>query len=95
MKYAALYFLTLPVVILTAAGIAIGTHAGQTAIFNPGPHGLTEVMYAYASMANNNGSAFAGLGTAAHVLSGIGRHRDAARPVRARDLRPRPSRVAG
>jgi potassium-transporting ATPase potassium-binding subunit len=65
MKYAALYFLTLPVVILTAAGIAIGTRAGQAAIFNPGPHGLSEVVYAYASMANNNGSAFAGLGSGA------------------------------
>ena len=65
MKYAALYFLTLPVVILTAAGLSIGTHIGQSAIFNPGPHGLTEVMYAFASEANNNGSAFAGLGTAA------------------------------
>jgi potassium-transporting ATPase potassium-binding subunit len=65
MKYAALYFLTLPVVILTASGIAIGTKVGQSAIFNPGPHGLTEVVYAYASMANNNGSAFAGLGSAA------------------------------
>jgi potassium-transporting ATPase potassium-binding subunit len=63
MKYAALYFLTLPVVILTAAGLSIGTHQGQSAIFNPGPHGLTEVVYAFASMANNNGSAFAGLGT--------------------------------
>src|SRR3984885_3598137 len=65
MKYAALYFLTLPVVILTAAGLSLGTKTGQSAIFNPGPHGLTEVMYAFASMANNNGSAFAGLGTAA------------------------------
>ncbi len=65
MKYAALYFLTLPVVILTAAGLSIGTHIGQSAIFNPGPHGLTEIMYAFASEANNNGSAFAGLGTAA------------------------------
>ncbi len=65
MKYAALYFLTLPVVILTAAGISIGTHIGQKSIFNPGPHGLTEVVYAYASMANNNGSAFAGLGSGA------------------------------
>jgi potassium-transporting ATPase potassium-binding subunit len=65
MKYAALYFLTLPVVILTAAGLAIGTHDGQASIFNPGPHGLSEVVYAYASMANNNGSAFAGLGSAA------------------------------
>jgi potassium-transporting ATPase potassium-binding subunit len=65
MKYAALYFLTLPVVILTAAAISIGTHIGQKGIFNPGPHGLTEIVYAYASMANNNGSAFAGLGSGA------------------------------
>ncbi len=63
MKYAALYFLTLPVVILTAAGLSIGTHEGQSAIFNPGPHGLTEIVYAFISMANNNGSAFAGLAT--------------------------------
>jgi K+-transporting ATPase ATPase A chain len=72
MKYAALYFLTLPVVILTAAGLSIGTHIGQSAIFNPGPHGLTEIMYAFASMANNNGSAFAGLGTAAPWYQTIG-----------------------
>jgi potassium-transporting ATPase potassium-binding subunit len=65
MKYASLYFLTLPVVILTFSAIAIGTHWGQDGIFNPGPHGLTEIVYAYASQANNNGSAFAGLGTAA------------------------------
>src|ERR1700685_657045 len=65
MKYASLYFLTLPVVILTMSAIEIGTHWGQNAIFNPGPHGLTEVVYAYASQANNNGSAFAGLGTGA------------------------------
>ena len=74
MKYAALYFLTLPVLILTAAALSIGTHAGQKAIFNPGPHGLTEIMYAFTSMANNNGSAFAGLGTAAtwyQVIGGI------------------------
>jgi K+-transporting ATPase ATPase A chain len=63
MKYAALYFLTLPVIILTAAGLSIGTPIGQRAIFNPGPHGLTEIVYAFASMANNNGSAFAGLST--------------------------------
>ena len=65
MKYAALYFLTLPVVILIAAGLSIGTKIGQSAIFNPGPHGLSEIVYAFASMANNNGSAFGGLGTAA------------------------------
>jgi potassium-transporting ATPase potassium-binding subunit len=65
MKYAALYFLTLPVIILTAAGLSIGTKTGQSAIYNPGPHGLSEIVYAFASMANNNGSAFGGLGTAA------------------------------
>ena len=70
MKYAALYFLTLPVVILTAAGLSLGlrnwpspTTSPLSSVFNPGPHGLTEIVYAFASMANNNGSAFAGLGT--------------------------------
>jgi potassium-transporting ATPase potassium-binding subunit len=63
MKYAALYFLTLPVLVLGASGLSIGLRIGQSAIFNPGPHGLTEIVYAFASMANNNGSAFAGLGT--------------------------------
>jgi potassium-transporting ATPase potassium-binding subunit len=72
MKYASLYFLTLPLVILTAAGLSIGTHIGQSAIFNPGPHGLTEIMYAFTSMANNNGSAFAGLGTAAPWYQTVG-----------------------
>ncbi|HXC82282.1 MAG TPA: potassium-transporting ATPase subunit KdpA [Trebonia sp.] len=63
MKYAALYFLTLPVVILTAAGLSLATRFGTNSISNPGPHGLTEIVYAFASMANNNGSAFAGLTT--------------------------------
>jgi len=74
MKYAALYLLTTPLLVLAAAGLSIGVKAGQAAIFNPGPHGLTEVIYAYTSMANNNGSAFAGLGTAAtwyQVTGGI------------------------
>jgi K+-transporting ATPase ATPase A chain len=70
MKYAALYFLTLPVVILTTAGLSLGlknwpspTTSPLSSIANPGPHGLTEIMYAFSSMANNNGSAFAGLTT--------------------------------
>jgi K+-transporting ATPase ATPase A chain len=63
MKYAALYFLTLPVLILTAAALSIGTKVPQASILNHGPHGLTEIMYAFTSMANNNGSAFAGLTT--------------------------------
>ena len=63
MKYAALYFLTLPVTILTAAGLTLALRTGTSRILNPGPHGLTEIVYAFTSMANNNGSAFAGLGT--------------------------------
>src|SRR5262245_22194746 len=63
MKYAALYFLTIPVITLTAAGLSIAMKTPQASILNPGPHGLTEIMYAFASEANNNGSAFAGLTT--------------------------------
>ena len=63
MKYAALYFLTTPLLVLAAAGLSIGMKTPQASILNPGPHGLTEVMYAFTSMANNNGSAFAGLTT--------------------------------
>ncbi len=95
MKYAALYFLTLPVLVLTAAGLSIGTHIGQKSIFNPGPHGLTEIVYAFASEANNNGSAFAGLGTIGHLVPDTRRHRDAAGPVRTGDLRAGPGRLAG
>jgi potassium-transporting ATPase potassium-binding subunit len=72
MKYAALYFLTLPVVILTAAGLSIAMKTPQASILNPGPHGLTEVMYAFTSMANNNGSAFAGLTTNTDWYNTIG-----------------------
>jgi K+-transporting ATPase ATPase A chain len=72
MKYAALYFLTLPVVILTAAGLSIGMKTPQASILNPGPHGLTEVIYAFTSMANNNGSAFAGLTTNTDWFNTVG-----------------------
>src|ERR1700727_3848399 len=72
MKYAALYFLVLPVTILTAAGLSIGLKTTQTSILNPGPHGLTEIMYAFTSMANNNGSAFAGLTTATDWYNTVG-----------------------
>jgi potassium-transporting ATPase potassium-binding subunit len=74
MKYAALYILTMPTIVLVLAGLSLAFKVPRTAILNPGPHGLTEIMYAYTSMANNNGSAFAGLGTAAtwyQVTGGI------------------------
>jgi K+-transporting ATPase ATPase A chain len=65
MKWAALYILATPASALIGAALSLGFKSGRAAIFNPGPHGLTEVVYAFTSMANNNGSAFAGLGTAA------------------------------
>jgi K+-transporting ATPase ATPase A chain len=49
------------VVVLLFTGIALLVSAGVKAMANPGPHGLSEVLYAFASTANNNGSAFAGL----------------------------------
>jgi K+-transporting ATPase ATPase A chain len=64
MKYAALYILATPTLVLVFAGLSLAFKVPRTAILNSGPHGLTEIMYAYTSMANNNGSAFAGLGTA-------------------------------
>ena len=56
-----------PVMFVVEVGALLCMYTAITkpSIFNPGPHGLTEIMYAYASMANNNGSAFAGLGTSA------------------------------
>jgi K+-transporting ATPase ATPase A chain len=53
--------LTSGVVTLVLFSIAIITPAGVSSIANPGPHGLTEVLYTFASTANNNGSMFAGL----------------------------------
>ncbi len=62
-KMSALAILILPASILGFTAIAIATKPGTAAIFNPGPHGLSEVLYAFTSMTGNNGSAFAGLGT--------------------------------
>jgi K+-transporting ATPase ATPase A chain len=63
MKYAALYILTMPAIVLCFAALSLALKVPRASILNPGPHGLTEVMYAFTSMANNNGSAFAGLTT--------------------------------
>jgi potassium-transporting ATPase potassium-binding subunit len=72
MKYAALYFLTLPVLILAATGLSIALPSSRASILNPGPHGLTEILYAFTSMANNNGSAFAGLTTNTYWYNTVG-----------------------
>ena len=61
MKYASLYILTTPSVALVFSGIAMATTTARNSMNNTGPHGFSEVLYAFTSMANNNGSAFAGL----------------------------------
>nr|WP_042439263.1 potassium-transporting ATPase subunit KdpA [Sanguibacter keddieii] len=60
----ALYILTVPLLVLVGTALAISLPAGQAGIQEAGPHGLSEVLYAMTSAANNNGSAFAGLTTA-------------------------------
>jgi K+-transporting ATPase ATPase A chain len=61
MKMAALAILILPASILGFTALAIVLPTGISSILNPGPHGLSEVLYAYTSSTGNNGSAFAGL----------------------------------
>ena len=60
-KMAMLVTLVFPVVILVLAAISSVQGFGTSSISNPGPHGLTQILYAFTSMAGNNGSAFAGL----------------------------------
>lgn len=66
MKLASLYILVVPVVILAGTALSFALPGVResvtgTSILNPGPHGFSEVLYAFTSAANNNGSAFAGL----------------------------------
>jgi K+-transporting ATPase A subunit len=60
-QMAGLAILVMPVLVLVLTAVAVVVHAGTSARLNQGPHGLTELLYAFASQANNNGSAFAGL----------------------------------
>ena len=64
MKMIALAILVTPTLVLLGTALAMMTEAGRAGMFNPGPHGFSEVLYAVTSAANNNGSAFAGLGAA-------------------------------
>jgi potassium-transporting ATPase potassium-binding subunit len=61
MKLIVLYLVLMPLIVLAFAGAAVLLDTAKNSIFNPGPHGLSEVTYAYASAGNNNGSAFGGL----------------------------------
>jgi len=61
MKLASIYILTTPFLVLIGTAVAVVTTAGKSSVANPGPHGFSEILYAFSSAANNNGSAFGGL----------------------------------
>lgn len=74
MKMAAVAVLVMPLIVLVFTSIAVVTKAGISSIANPGVHGFTEILYAFTSMGNNNGSAFAGLNVNTpfyNILGGI------------------------
>ncbi len=60
-KFASLGVLVMPLTVLVLAGIAVAVPAGRAGPLNAGPHGFTEILYAFTSAANNNGSAFGGI----------------------------------
>ena len=60
MKLVAIYILIVPAVVLGFSAGSIATARGKAALLNPGAHGLSEMVYAFTSASNNNGSAFAG-----------------------------------
>lgn len=61
MKMATVVVLVMPTIVLLGTALAVGTVAGKAGISNPGPHGFSQILYAFTSQGNNNGSAFAGL----------------------------------
>ncbi|MFJ9693445.1 potassium-transporting ATPase subunit KdpA [Kitasatospora sp. NPDC101183] len=61
MKFASLYILTTPTLVLVGTGVAMALPGERAGMLNSGAHGFSEVLYAFTSAANNNGSAFGGL----------------------------------
>ena len=61
MKMVSLAILITPALVLTGTAIAVMVEPGKIGVANPGAHGFSEILYAFTSAANNNGSAFAGL----------------------------------
>jgi K+-transporting ATPase ATPase A chain len=70
MKLTSVFILTTPFAVLIGTAVAVTTFAGKAGVANPGPHGFSEILYAFTSAANNNGSAFAGL-TASTVFYNV------------------------
>ncbi|SRR5579871_3959605 len=61
MKLTSIFILATPIIALVGTAVAVSVAAGKAGVGNPGPHGFSEILYAFTSAANNNGSAFGGL----------------------------------
>ncbi|MDE2250992.1 MAG: potassium-transporting ATPase subunit KdpA [Gammaproteobacteria bacterium] len=61
MKLASIFILVTPFLVLLGTAVSVAVPAGRAGVANPGAHGFTEILYAWSSVANNNGSAFGGL----------------------------------
>ena len=61
MKMSSIAILVMPFIVLTGTAVAVSVDAGRAGVANPGAHGFTEILYAFSSAGNNNGSAFAGI----------------------------------
>ena len=72
MKMASISVLIMPLSVLIATAVAVVTKSGTSSIGNSGPHGFTEILYAFTSCSNNNGSAFAGLNANTFFYNFIG-----------------------
>jgi K+-transporting ATPase ATPase A chain len=70
MKMASVFILTTPFIVLIGTAVAVMSIAGKAGVGNPGAHGFSEILYAFTSAANNNGSAFGGL-TASTVFYNV------------------------
>jgi K+-transporting ATPase ATPase A chain len=61
MKMSSIAILVMPFIVLLGTGVAVSVTAGRAGVANPGAHGFSEILYAFTSASNNNGSAFAGI----------------------------------
>ena len=61
MKMSSIAILVMPFIVLTGTAVAVSVDAGRAGVANPGAHGFSEILYAFSSASNNNGSAFAGI----------------------------------
>jgi len=72
MKMASVVVLVMPLIVLIGTAVAVATPAGRAGASNPGPHGYSEILYAFTSMGNNNGSAFAGINSNTPFYNDVG-----------------------